>query len=205
VQDRDGPLALAHLADEPHAGSVNKSTSPTISMMTTADAISMLQANDVGRLSLDVDGYPVALPVNYAVDGRSSGRRIVVRTAPRGTIGSYQGLASLEVDSFDPRDGLAWSVVVRGELSRLHGPKPEPGPDPFVSDGRTRWMQLTIHEVDGRRFAGDWAGRRRAVNPGRDASEPDAWFERAVTTAGRAMRERVARLRAALAPRDSTE
>ena len=198
-------MALANLTHGPHAVIMGQTTSPTITMMTTADAISLLQAHDVGRLSLDVGGYPVALPVNYAVDDRPRERRIVIRTAPRGTIGSYQGHASLEVDSFDPRDGLAWSVLVRGELSRLHGPTPVLGLDPFVSEGRTRWMQLAIHEVDGRRFAGDWAGRRRADDPERDVSEPDPWFDRAVATAARTMRERIARLRAVFAPPDSTE
>lgn len=184
---------------------VDQTTSPTISIMTSADAISLLQAHDVGRLSLDVGGYPIALPVNYAVDDRSRERRIVVRAAPRSTIGSYQGRASLEVDSFDPRDGLAWSVLVRGTLGRLHGPKPVPGPDPFVSDGRTRWMQLKIDEVDGRRFAGDWARRGRADEPECDESEPDPFFDRTVVKAARAMREQIARLRAVIAPPDSTE
>jgi hypothetical protein len=184
---------------------VGQTTSPTISMMTTADAISLLQAHDVGRLSLDVGGYPVALPVNYAVDDRSHEHRIVVRSAPRSTIGSYQGHASLEVDSFDPRDGVAWSVLVRGELGRLHGPKPVPGPDPFVSDGRTRWMQLKIDEVDGRRFAGDRAGRTRADEPEHDVSEPVPWFGRTVANAARTMREHIARLRAVIAPPGSTE
>lgn len=174
-------------------------------MMTTADAISLLQAHDVGRLSLDVGGYPIALPVNYAVDDRVRERRIVVRTVPHGTIGSYQGHASLEVDSFDPRDGRAWSVLVRGHLSALRGPKPDPGPDPFVSDGRTRWMQLTIHEVDGRRFAGNWTGRIRGDEPAHEPNEPDAWFDRTVAAAARTMRERIARLRSAIAPPDSAE
>ena len=173
--------------------------------MTTADSISLLQAHDVGRLIVDVDGYPVAFPVNYSVDDKSRERRIVVRTAPRGTIGSYQGHASLEVDSIDLPDGRAWSVLVRGHLSRLRGPKPDPGPDPFVSDGRTRWMQLTVHEVDGRRFAGDWASRRRADEPERDVCQPDPWVDRAAARAARAIRERVARLRSLVAPPGSTE
>ncbi len=107
---------------------VGETTSPTISMMATADAIGLLQGHDVGRLSLDVGGYPIALPVNYSVDDRSHERRIVIRTSPRSTIGTYAGPASLEVDSFDLPDGRAWSVLVRGELSRLDGPRPDPGP-----------------------------------------------------------------------------
>jgi hypothetical protein len=36
-------------------------------------------------------------------------------------------------------------------------------------------------------------------------SEPDPWLDRAVTTAARSMRGHIARLRAVIAPPDSTE
>jgi nitroimidazol reductase NimA-like FMN-containing flavoprotein (pyridoxamine 5'-phosphate oxidase superfamily) len=64
-------------------------SSPTVTSMTTVDAISLLHDQEVGRLNLDRDGYPVALPVNYTVDERSGG--IAIRTPPHSAIGSFEG------------------------------------------------------------------------------------------------------------------
>ena len=47
-----------------------------------------------------MNGYAIAMPVNYVVDETVDGVRIAVRTAPDTEIGSYNGLASLEVDRF---------------------------------------------------------------------------------------------------------
>ncbi len=66
-------------------------------------------------------------------------------------------------------------------------------------------MKLEIHDVDGRRFTGDWTGRRRADKPESDLDETDPWLDRAVATAAHTMRERVARLRSVVAPTDATE
>lgn len=179
--------------------------------MTEADALSLIQAQEVGRLSIDVDGYPVALPVNYAVELRSrSEPRIVIRTAPQSTIGSYHGPASLEVDQIDLRHGTAWSVLVRGDFGRVRGRRPAVDPDPFISDGRTRWMQLVVRAVDGRRFAGDvpafTTGRVRLDDADEIGPEPSApWLDRTVTAAADAVRVQIARLRSVVAPPGSTD
>jgi nitroimidazol reductase NimA-like FMN-containing flavoprotein (pyridoxamine 5'-phosphate oxidase superfamily) len=123
-----------------------------------AESVALLRSETVGRVCIDVDGYPVALPINYVVDDTIDGCRIVVRSDPATVIGSYQGRASLEVDHFDLVAGRAWSVIVRGELANLTGRKPNTAPRPFVSDGRTRWMELRIVSISGRRFVADRSG-----------------------------------------------
>jgi nitroimidazol reductase NimA-like FMN-containing flavoprotein (pyridoxamine 5'-phosphate oxidase superfamily) len=123
--------------------------------LTMAETLERLRSEAVGRVCIDVNGYPIALPINYVVDETLDGPRIAVRTTPDTEIGSYQGLASLEVDSFDIAAGRAWSVIVRGDLRPLVGRRPNEDTHPFVSDHRTRWMELTIVALSGRRFVAD--------------------------------------------------
>ena len=123
--------------------------------LTMAETMERLRSEAVGRICIDVDGYPVAVPINYIVDDTIDGPRIAVRTAPNTKIGSYHGLASLEVDRVDPAGGRAWSVIVRGDLHPLFWRKPNEDTHPFVSDRRTRWMELTIVALSGRRFVAD--------------------------------------------------
>jgi nitroimidazol reductase NimA-like FMN-containing flavoprotein (pyridoxamine 5'-phosphate oxidase superfamily) len=183
--------------------------SPTITTMSEEDALSLLQGRDVGHLSLQVDGYPLTLPVNYAVDLRPrSTDRIIIRAAPKSVIGTYRGPASIEVDHIDRSRGTAWSVLVRGDLGRVAGRRPPLDPEPFVSEGRTRWMQLVIRHVDGRRFAGDAAvrttGRTGAADEAPD-EHPAAWLDRIVTATAGTVREQLERLHAVVAPSESTE
>ena len=126
--------------------------------LTMAESFERLRSEAVGRICIDVGGYPIAMPINYVVDETLDGPRIAVRTAPSTEIGSYHGRASLEVDRFDLAAGRAWSVIVRGDLYPLVGRHPNEDTHPFVSDRRTRWMELTIVAVSGRRFVADVSG-----------------------------------------------
>jgi len=126
--------------------------------MTREESLQRLHREAVGRVCIEVDDYPVAFPVNYVVDDSTGGNRIVIRTAPDSVIGSYRGLASLEVDRIDLAAGRAWSVIVLGELAPIVGRPPNQDPRPFVSDQRTRWMELDIGPVSGRRFVADTPG-----------------------------------------------
>lgn len=95
-----------------------RATGPTV--LSTSQSWALLREAVVGRLAVVVDGRPDIFPVNYVVDHGS----IVFRTA-RGTklTGAAGRLVAFEVDSFDPADGTAWSVVVAGtarEVNRLH-------------------------------------------------------------------------------------
>jgi Pyridoxamine 5'-phosphate oxidase len=126
--------------------------------LTTEEAIERLRSEAVGRVCIEVHSYPVAFPVNYIVDETPAGSRIVIRTSPDSPIGTYRGVASLEVDRIDLPAGRAWSVLVRGELTPLAGQPPSEDRRPFVADPRTRWMELTIGPVSGRRFVADACG-----------------------------------------------
>jgi hypothetical protein len=122
------------------------------------DCYQLLEEHNVGRLAIIEHGYPLALPVSYRISGThgpNAGRRIVFRTAPATTMGGYEGLASLEIDRIDEQEKAAWSVVARGTLHHLVGGEDEhPDPEPWLVDGRDRWMALDVVAVSGRRFVG---------------------------------------------------
>ena len=145
--------------------------------LTMAETMERLRSEAVGRICIDVNGYPSAMPVNYVVDDTLDGPRIAIRTAPNNEIGSYNGLASLEVDRVQLAAGRAWSVIVRGDLRPLVGRTPDEDSHPFVSDRRTRWMELTIVAVSGRRFVADVSGFavEWQLEPTTSARRADGW------------------------------
>jgi uncharacterized protein len=92
------------------------------------DCFTLLQSVPVGRIGFLAGGEVGILPVNFLLDGQD----VVFRTAT-GTklaaieVGHY---VSFEVDSYDPKAGTGWSVLVSGlaesveseaEAARLDG------------------------------------------------------------------------------------
>lgn len=117
----------------------------------------LLDEQRVGRLAIIENGYPVAIPVSYALAGTPEDRRLVFRTGPGTTIAQYDGHSSLEVDHIDERQKTAWSVIARGTLHKHFGGDPLPDPQPWVIDGRHQWLTLSVVAVSGRRFVGQAA------------------------------------------------
>ena len=122
--------------------------------LTERESQALLQGESIGRLCLIDHGYPLAIPISYSITHNDAGgaTRVVIRTAPETMLGRYEGLASLEVDSIDLDAGVAWSVIVRGVLSRVIGTFELPDPKPLLTEGRHRWMALDIRAITGRRF-----------------------------------------------------
>jgi hypothetical protein len=126
--------------------------------LATAESLELLRTEQVGRVCIDIDGYPVAFAVNYIVDETPAGPGIVIRTPPASMIGEYRGRASLEVDHCDLTSGRTWSVIVRGELTASLGDGTGALPRPFVSEDRSRRMELTIASMTGRAFTVERSG-----------------------------------------------
>lgn len=118
----------------------------------TWECYSLLRREGIARLCILDQGYPVAFPVNYSMRGTDDSITAVVRTAPGTVMGRYEGLASLEVDHIDLEAGTAWSVIVRGSLHHVVGRPDLPDPEPLVTEGRNRWVELVPTAVTGRRF-----------------------------------------------------
>lgn len=125
--------------------------------LSETECAQLLQTQSVGRIALVVEGRPEIFPVNYAFDDGV----VVFRTATGLKLerGPYTP-AAFEVDQYDTKAGVAWSVVVHGtaqdisqsldslseSLRKLTVTPAAPGPRPH-------WMAVYADKITGRRFS----------------------------------------------------
>ncbi|HVD00114.1 MAG TPA: pyridoxamine 5'-phosphate oxidase family protein [Candidatus Dormibacteraeota bacterium] len=116
----------------------------------------LLQSRDLGRIAFNIEGREEIFPVNYAVEGRI----IVFRTAPGTKLKAVPNLPlAFEVDSWDPKLAVGWSVVVKGEAEEI---STNPGRTaehlrrtlarPAAPGERWHWLAIMPSEISGRRF-----------------------------------------------------
>jgi nitroimidazol reductase NimA-like FMN-containing flavoprotein (pyridoxamine 5'-phosphate oxidase superfamily) len=75
------------------------------------ECLALLARGSVGRIVFVDHGQPVALPVNYVLDGRT----VAFRTDPGAKLdGATLGRVAFEVDEVDPDRREGWSVLVKG-------------------------------------------------------------------------------------------
>jgi nitroimidazol reductase NimA-like FMN-containing flavoprotein (pyridoxamine 5'-phosphate oxidase superfamily) len=140
----------------------------------------LLAATSLGRLAINVPGWPpVIRPVNYVFD-QSSGS-VVFRSAQgsKFTASLLSGEAAFEIDGLEPENEAGWSVIVVGaveeitnaaEITRLerlgrgvdHPPPPRHPPAPATGStplGAGRQASLASHPLDG----GIWPAHRLVV------------------------------------------
>ena len=126
----------------------------TLTVLSPEVCWTLLAREEVGRLAVAVAGHPDIFPLNFAVvDGT-----IVFRTA-EGTklLAVAIGPAvAFEVDGYDPLEGTAWSVVVKGVAEEV--PTYEQLEDlafpvfPWSATPKGRFVRIRPTEVTGRRF-----------------------------------------------------
>jgi nitroimidazol reductase NimA-like FMN-containing flavoprotein (pyridoxamine 5'-phosphate oxidase superfamily) len=122
----------------------------------TTECLNLLAEAQVGRVGLVVDGEPVVLPVNYALDGDA----VLFRTTETSVLNeASMAKVAFEVDSVDEESHAGWSVLVRGRaddisdaidatserLRRLQLVTWAPG-------GRHNWFVIRPHAITGRRL-----------------------------------------------------
>jgi nitroimidazol reductase NimA-like FMN-containing flavoprotein (pyridoxamine 5'-phosphate oxidase superfamily) len=117
----------------------------------TWECYDLARSSPFGRLCVNDNGTPIALPINFRFTTPEAGNEVVIRTAANTIIGSYEGPASLEIDDVDLDANKAWSVLVRGTLRRVRGDRELVDPKPLLDD-RHLWMVLKVTAVSGRRF-----------------------------------------------------
>ena len=120
------------------------------------ECLRLLGTAVVGRIGLVVDGRPVILPVNFALDGD----KVVFRTA-EGTVLTQTSMApvAFEVDHVDEAGRVGWSVLVRG-VARDIGDALDPTSErlrnlslvSWAPGTRARWFHVVAEEVTGRRL-----------------------------------------------------
>ena len=129
----------------------------TMQTILSDECYRLLATQEIGRIGINAEHYPLILPVNYAVDGTT----LVIRTRP-GTIlrAATHANVTFEVDEIDRRTRSGWSVLVRGQaeevgdehradlVARTH----RTGVEPWAPGEHGNWLRLIVHDVSGRRI-----------------------------------------------------
>jgi nitroimidazol reductase NimA-like FMN-containing flavoprotein (pyridoxamine 5'-phosphate oxidase superfamily) len=120
------------------------------------DCLDLLRFGELGRIALDVDGVPAIVPVNYRLVETAHRTWIALRTRPENLLDRDRVPVAFEIDHIDHRTHEGWSVLVRGILLRVD---PDAAsfsqlfdPNPWVEDGRDRWLVIEPFAVSGRRL-----------------------------------------------------
>jgi nitroimidazol reductase NimA-like FMN-containing flavoprotein (pyridoxamine 5'-phosphate oxidase superfamily) len=132
-------------------------TDATMREIPADECFRLLATQEVGRLGVNAEHYPLIIPVNYGLDGTT----IVVRTHPGTTLSAASHAnVTFEVDEIDRRTRSGWSVLVRGLaeevgaehradlVARTHAA----GVQPWAPGEHGNWLRLIVHHVTGRRI-----------------------------------------------------
>ena len=120
-----------------------------------AECWELLRGQEVGRIAVAIMNHPDIFPINYVVDHGS----VVFRTN-EGTklAASVLGTAvAFEADGYDPDNGEAWSVVVKGHayeienMDELFEALSLPL-FPWHAAPKRRYVRIVPEEITGRRF-----------------------------------------------------
>ena len=124
-----------------------------------AECLRLLAATSLGRLAVNVEGWPpVIRPVNYVFD--ESSQSIVFRSA-RGsklTAVLLSTEAAFEIDGTDPDADGGWSVIVIGTAEEVTQPTEVArlgrlGLRPLAPGDKPHWIRIRSTVVSGRRIA----------------------------------------------------
>jgi len=131
-------------------------------VLTEGECLSLLAANQLGRVGVVVDGQPLVFPVNYVLDGRT----IVFRTGV-GTIlgGASFALVAFEIDGSDAVRRSGWSVMVQGmghditdAVDQLSEHLQTIEVFPWAPGSKPRLLRIDPRVITGRLFNGPPAG-----------------------------------------------
>lgn len=119
------------------------------------DCYRLLATQQIGRLGVNAEHYPLIFPVNYALDQGV----IVIRTnAGTKLAAADHANVTFEVDQIDERTRSGWSVLVRGlaeEVTSEHRTEliertKATGVEPWAPGDRGHWMRLIPQDISGR-------------------------------------------------------
>jgi transcriptional regulator with XRE-family HTH domain len=147
-----GVLSGAGLTLPP--GQRGAAKNPVLTSLTAEECSALIAPGGVGRVLFVEPGRgPVAIPVNYRMDGAD----VVFRTgAGAGIAGSIrQGPVSFDVDHLDEALGEGWSVLVTGTARVITDPSELDrvaalGVEPWAGGERPVYVRLRVRQVTGR-------------------------------------------------------
>ena len=132
-------------------------TGATMHVLPADECYRLLATQELGRIGVNAEHYPLIFPVNFALDGTT----VVLRTSP-GTIlrAASHANVTFEVDEIDRRTRSGWSVLVRGsaeEVDEQHRTELiartlATGVQPWAPGDRGNWLRLIAHDISGRRI-----------------------------------------------------
>jgi nitroimidazol reductase NimA-like FMN-containing flavoprotein (pyridoxamine 5'-phosphate oxidase superfamily) len=128
---------------------------PWLEQLSYDECVTLLRSNQVGRLAMIVDGYPMILPVNYRLAETSGRTWITIRTRVGGEIDRAPLPVAFEIDGADPFSKRGWSVLVRGTLQHVDPDAADFArrfdPGSWLAD-RDAWLVIEPITVTGRRL-----------------------------------------------------
>jgi len=139
-----------------------RSTTEGVLTLSPQDCWAHLRGRGFARLSITIEGVPRVFPMNYA----AAEDALVFRTDPGAKLRHGPGsLACLEVDGYDPREAMGWSVMAIGRLEDITEATDERSVRlrslplvPSAPGERRHWLALEVTEVSGRFFRRGWLG-----------------------------------------------
>ena len=141
----------------PTGDAAREGSDAALQVIPAEECYRLLATQEIGRIGVNAEHYPLVLPVNYALDGTT----IVLRTGS-GVIlhAAEHANVTFQVDEIDRRTRSGWSVLVRGQAERVgEGHREElvartvaTGVEPWAPGDRGTWVRLIPHDISGRRI-----------------------------------------------------
>ena len=126
-----------------------------ITELTPDECHRLLAGEGVGRLVFVDARGPVALPVNFVLDGPD----VLFRTSAASSLlaSTYSRAAAFEVDHVDEGDRIGWSVLASGDVREVTDPADRRhvemlGVSPWAEGDRTRYLRFHVRSITGRRL-----------------------------------------------------
>jgi nitroimidazol reductase NimA-like FMN-containing flavoprotein (pyridoxamine 5'-phosphate oxidase superfamily) len=118
-----------------------------------------LRASSVGRVAFVVDGWPVVLPVNYAIAGTD----VLLRSGPGSKLAAARRTSqvSLQIDAIDIVYRSGWSVLLFGTAETVADPTEVAGMEDlglrtWSATEQMEWIRIRPVSVTGRLLPRAW-------------------------------------------------
>jgi nitroimidazol reductase NimA-like FMN-containing flavoprotein (pyridoxamine 5'-phosphate oxidase superfamily) len=130
---------------------------PELQVLSDEACYQLLATQQIGRLGVNAEHYPLIFPVNYALDHGV----IVIRTDTGTKLAAADHAnVTFEVDHIDQQTRSGWSVLVRGlaeEVTSEHRTElvertKASGVEPWAPGDRGHWIRLIPQDISGRRI-----------------------------------------------------
>jgi hypothetical protein len=130
---------------------------PVVEVLDGDECYRLLATQQIGRLGVNAERYPLIYPVNYGLDRGV----IVIRTGPGTKLtAADHANVTFEVDEIDQLTRSGWSVLVRGlaeEVTSAHRAElvertVAAGVSPWAPGEHGHWLRLIPHDITGRRI-----------------------------------------------------